>query len=317
MATADKLRKLLETKNKLKQALINKGVDVADTDSFDSYVDKITSINNSSSNDLPKGYIRCNHIYNGSANALGIVDYLTQDYDVEIYFQWVSKGATGGCGIFGGGASNPTFRIFRANSYDQITVGYCNSTFRAENFPCVANQTYKVKFGKSGIWINDEYQGEFATNVNMNVSYTLLGTQGYSQHDRVRVKYVKVWKDDELIRHFMPVKIYNSQTNVGFYDVVYGRFSTFTTGMTANIARVLTINPTPSNAKVTITSTQAGIFPQYGNSIDLWSGVTAEYIIEADGYKKHTGSITIGDEDVTLDITLEESDEEWGGEWDY
>lgn len=317
MSTADKLRKLLETKDNIKKALIDKGVAVSDSDTFASYVDKINSIDNGGSGDLPKGYIRCNHIYNGSANSLGIVDYLTQDYDVEVYFQWVSKGATGGCGIFGGGASTPSFRIFRANSYDCIALGFSESSLRADNFPCTANQTYKIKFGKNGIWINDEYQGEFATSNSMNVSYALIGTQGYSQHDRIRLKHVKVWKDNDLIRHFIPVKIYNADTQVGFYDIAYGRFSTFTTGMTGNIVSVLTINPTPSDAKVTITSSQAGIFPQYGNSIDLWSGVTAEYIIEADGYKNHTGSITISDKDVTLDITLEESDDEWGGEWDY
>ena len=48
MATADKLRKLLETKNSIKQALKNKGVSVSDTDSFDSYADKINNISGAS-----------------------------------------------------------------------------------------------------------------------------------------------------------------------------------------------------------------------------------------------------------------------------
>ena len=34
MATADKLNKLLQTKQDIKQAIINKGVAVADTDTF-------------------------------------------------------------------------------------------------------------------------------------------------------------------------------------------------------------------------------------------------------------------------------------------
>lgn len=46
---ADKLNKVLETKNAIKQALINKGVNISDTDSFESYVDKIDSISGGAS----------------------------------------------------------------------------------------------------------------------------------------------------------------------------------------------------------------------------------------------------------------------------
>lgn len=44
MATADKLNKLLQTKQDIKQAIINKGVVVADTDTFASYATKIGEI---------------------------------------------------------------------------------------------------------------------------------------------------------------------------------------------------------------------------------------------------------------------------------
>ena len=44
MATADKLNKLLQTKQDIKQAIINKGVAVADTDTFASYATKIGEI---------------------------------------------------------------------------------------------------------------------------------------------------------------------------------------------------------------------------------------------------------------------------------
>lgn len=42
--TADKLNKLLETKAAIKQAIIDKGVDISDTDTFASYPEKIESI---------------------------------------------------------------------------------------------------------------------------------------------------------------------------------------------------------------------------------------------------------------------------------
>lgn len=47
--TADKLNKILETKNNIKQAIINKGVAVSDTDSFSLYPEKINQISTSSS----------------------------------------------------------------------------------------------------------------------------------------------------------------------------------------------------------------------------------------------------------------------------
>lgn len=44
MATVDKLNKLLETKNAIKNALLDKGVEISDTDTFSSYSNKILSI---------------------------------------------------------------------------------------------------------------------------------------------------------------------------------------------------------------------------------------------------------------------------------
>lgn len=52
MATADKLNKLLETKQAIKQAIIDKGVAVADTDTFASYATKIREIT-TGSNSIP------------------------------------------------------------------------------------------------------------------------------------------------------------------------------------------------------------------------------------------------------------------------
>ena len=42
--TTDKLNYLLETKRLMKQVIIEKGVEVSDSDSFRSYIDKISGI---------------------------------------------------------------------------------------------------------------------------------------------------------------------------------------------------------------------------------------------------------------------------------
>ena len=44
MSTADKMSYLLETKSQIKNAIVNKGIEVAETDSFRSYAEKIGSI---------------------------------------------------------------------------------------------------------------------------------------------------------------------------------------------------------------------------------------------------------------------------------
>lgn len=50
--TADKLNKLLETKQAIKTAIINKGVEVSESDTFSSYADKINNISSSGGDEI-------------------------------------------------------------------------------------------------------------------------------------------------------------------------------------------------------------------------------------------------------------------------
>lgn len=50
--TVDKLNKLLETKQAIKTAIINKGVEVSESDTFRSYADKINNISSGGSGDV-------------------------------------------------------------------------------------------------------------------------------------------------------------------------------------------------------------------------------------------------------------------------
>lgn len=75
MSTSDKLNYLLETKNEIKSALINKGVEVADTDTFRSCAKKID--NNlglliSSSNELFSNF---STMTNAQLNNFSFIDY--------------------------------------------------------------------------------------------------------------------------------------------------------------------------------------------------------------------------------------------------
>ena len=52
---ADKLNKVLSTKTDIKNAIIEKGVAVSDSDTFASYGDKIRSIKGDSGGDIVEG----------------------------------------------------------------------------------------------------------------------------------------------------------------------------------------------------------------------------------------------------------------------
>ena len=62
----------------------------------------------------------------------------------------------------------------------------------------------------------------------------------------------------------------------------------------------LTINPTPSDAVVTLT---ANGYTQNGNSITVERGTSVKYIIEKEGYGTTTNTIVVGDTS-TMDILL-------------
>jgi surface protein len=70
--TADKLNKLLETKAAIKQAIIDKGVDISDTDTFASYPEKIESIQAGGGDDwldiITDGGTRGVYLFNDCSN---------------------------------------------------------------------------------------------------------------------------------------------------------------------------------------------------------------------------------------------------------
>lgn len=64
MSTTDKLQYLIETKNLIKSAIIDKGQAISDTDTFRSYADKITEIE-TAPNDAVRDYLALEQIIAG------------------------------------------------------------------------------------------------------------------------------------------------------------------------------------------------------------------------------------------------------------
>ena len=66
------------------------------------------------------------------------------------------------------------------------------------------------------------------------------------------------------------------------------------------VFKKLTINPTPSDATVTLTATD---YTQANNSISVLESTEVTYTVSKDGYETQTGTVTVTDNQ-TLDITL-------------
>ena len=124
MTIADKLRKVLSTKNALKQALIDKGIEVSDTDDFASYVGKIEGITGGG---VPKGFTELQYLektvqdnsyidllYKATKNTTAVLDFSVTN--------WVNDSAYQPQAFFGhqGGTSVTSFGLF-ANYFNSAS----------------------------------------------------------------------------------------------------------------------------------------------------------------------------------------------------
>ena len=85
MSTADKLNKLLETKQAIKQAIIDKGVDVSDNTVFAEYPAKINAIEGASNIDL-SNYVTKDELPTVPTNVSELnndAGYLTEHQDIS------------------------------------------------------------------------------------------------------------------------------------------------------------------------------------------------------------------------------------------
>lgn len=135
--TADKLSKLLETKAAIKDAIVAKGVDVADTDSFSSYVEKIGKIQSGS----------------GSDNVIAQISAPMASPLVEGDKVWIEKntGAAGaiykhsGGVISAGSGTDYDTRIYKVG--DVFTSSYTSSSWRTFYLAKYDKESQKFYYG--------------------------------------------------------------------------------------------------------------------------------------------------------------------------
>lgn len=82
MSTADKLNKLLETKQAIKQAIIDKGVDVSDNTVFAEYPAKINAIEGANDVDL-SNYVTKDELPTNVSEFNNDAGYLTEHQDIS------------------------------------------------------------------------------------------------------------------------------------------------------------------------------------------------------------------------------------------
>lgn len=244
MTIADKLRKVLSTKNALKQALIDKGVEVSDTDSFASYVDKIEGITGGG---IPKGFTELQYLEK-TVQDNSYVDLLykaTKDTTTVLNFSvtnWTSVAGYNPQAFFGhqGGVSTSSYGLFGVpiDTSDLATRYVHGASFGTRTSvskpTIVPNQVYEYKLEPDKCSVDDVVTDTFS-NRNDIVSdnlwlFRINAVSSVSSHYskantcvRGKIYNLKFYEGEELTGDLVPVRR-NDTAVYGLYDKVTGYF---------------------------------------------------------------------------------------------
>lgn len=332
----DKLNYLSDTKEAIKQAIITKGVEIADNDTFRSYANKIEEITTGTKVEMPHyltevGYIHLNAGNNVSGIPIPFIPTIKTRLEMKfIITGWSNTSTSVNKQVFGGytgtDGDNIWGMIFSKSSGKLITTWgrilqnrkYC--TLVAP----VLNEAYTMVMDNNKTILNDiEYKpvGLETTDplpVNWasdNPLYIFAGAPvAVNYIAYMKLYYAKVYEDEVLRCDLIPVK-HNISGNYGLYDKVTGGYfenTIYASNYTGwGEVHTFTINPTPSNATVALACSH---YVQEGNTIRSPQNGDITYIVSANGYITQTGSYAMGSADVTLDITLEKDSNSGGGD---
>ena len=244
MSIKDELDTLLQTKTLMKQALIDKGVEVSDTDSFASYVGKIESI---TSGGIPKGYTELQYLEKTvQDNSYVDLSYkATKDTTAVLDFSvtnWTSVTGYNPQAFFGhqGGVSTSSFGLFGVpvSTSDLATRYVHGASFgtrtSVSTITILPNQIYKYKLGPNECSIDDVVVDTYSNRNDMVSDYLWLFrinavssvSSHYSKDNtcvRGKIYNLKFYEGEELTRDLVPVQ--RKDTLVyGLYDKIEGYF---------------------------------------------------------------------------------------------
>ena len=238
---ATKLAYLNETKSLIKQAIIDKGVTVSDTDTFRSYADKITEI----TKEIPSGFTQYDYLDKTSGTGYLDLNFkATNNTKVKLKFMLLSYNGTGASGLFGYYSTSATERYaITVHSTKSSTPRAFGIMLGSKSYPYVndgLNVIYEIQMSKDGFYVNNTKVVEGATSEDYTTPSIcqLYKANNYSTTSFARVYSLKVYESDKLIHDFVPAKR-NDIGRTGLFDKVSGVFNAVTTETGFSLGQII------------------------------------------------------------------------------
>ena len=225
MSIASKLQKVLEIKNNIKQALINKGVDVSG--GFEKFAEQIENIQGGGG--VPSGFTELEYIQNTTnGNYINLFYYATQDTKLVTTIEHSGSYATTTASfVMGSIDGTNTFRM-SCSSTNASPARYF-STSVANNAVSLgsaltANKKYNIELSmKSGFICDGVLIGTFPQSTFKSTQpFYLFNSSNSTNHCFLgKIYATQIYEGDTLLYDLVPVKQrYNS--SFGFYNKVDG-----------------------------------------------------------------------------------------------
>ena len=236
MSVESKMQYLSDTKDLIKQAIINKGVEVLDTDTFRSYADKIAEIPTGSvTPEIPSGFTKYDYLDKTSGTGYLDLNFkATNNTKIQLKFMILSYNGTSANGLFGYYSTSATERYilttYSTSAAIPRAIGTNLGTLSAAYNTSSLNTIYEIELSKDGYYVNGEQiaGAKDVGNITTPSNCFLYKANNYSTTSFLRVYSLKVYESDKLIHDFVPAKR-NDIGKSGLFDKVSGVFNAVST----------------------------------------------------------------------------------------
>ena len=227
---ATKLAYLNETKSLIKQAIIDKGVSISDTDTFRSYADKISQITSGTTLDIPSGFTKYDYLTKKSGTGyINLYFKADSNTKIKLKFMLISYNGTGANGLFGYYSTSATERytitIYSTSATIPRAIGTNLGTLSAAYDTSSLNTLYEIEISKDGYYVNGEQiaGAKDVGSITTPGNCFLYKANNYDTTSFARIYSLEVYQDNELIHNYVPAKR-NDIGTMGLFDKVSGCF---------------------------------------------------------------------------------------------
>ena len=225
MSIASKLQKVLEIKNNIKQALINKGVDVSG--GFENFAEQIENIQGGGG--LPSGYVELEYIQNTTnGNYINLFYYATQDTKLVTTLEHSGNYATTSASLLIGSVDGTnTFRLACSSSGATPSRGFTANVANVSinlGSGLTANKKYNIELSMSdGFFVDGVLKGTYAQSTFKSTQpFYLFNASNSTNHCFLgKIYATQIYEGDTLLYDLVPVK-QKDNGDYGFYNKVNG-----------------------------------------------------------------------------------------------